>query len=224
MKELERLDMIPKDWSRLLKCLLNNHKQPTTVNDQNSRGEKRDEEKEEESKGEENQETQSQKCADQDWQLLSPDSYFWVVVSKDNLANSLCYQPSQFMSKYIDKKLKSEVIYLEIHKLQYLTLLSLSLIHRIKNIYHYHERIIENSTFSNHGFWMFNPENSLYGKFIKDKRWLTYVDEVEEGPDAYDLLRIKKIFEFHETNFLSCIDLETIATIIQTNGKSASIK
>lgn len=216
LRELKKLDMIPKDWPRLLESFLTD--QAITIDNHNS-GEEKEREEEEESKQEKDKEIESQKFENQDWQSLMPGNYIWMVVSKDILPNSLCYQPSQFMTKYIYKELKSDVIYLEIHKLQYLTLLSLSLIHRIKAIYHYQEKTTENNTISSQGFWMFSPENSFYMKSIKDKKWLTYVDEANEGPDAYDLAKIIKIFQLHEDNFLSCINSETIAIIIQTDGK-----
>lgn len=219
MKQLESLDMIPSTWVNILGKLLNSksgkEKDPKEDEDEEAAEDSDDEEEEEEKQEAEDDFPQAQPVRDVD--VLKPGNYFWTVITKAN-HDTLYYQPAQFVNKYIDKKLKPEVVHLELRKLQYLTLISLSLIKRIKRINLYHEKLCENSSVSNHGIWTPNQNNTLYCKFIKDNRKLTYIDYPKEGADAFDLPRIKKVFEFHESNFLSCIDAESIQMIIQTDG------
>lgn len=216
---MESLDMIPVNWVAILKELLTSKQGKDKDHDDDDDEDANDSDDEEEKK--DMQESPSVADA-RDIEVLKPGNYFWTVITKAS-HDILYYQPAQFVNKYIDKKLKPEVVQLELRKLQYITLLSISLIRRLKRIHLYHEKMSENSSVSLHGIWMFNSANTFYCKYIKNNRKYTYIESQKEGSNPFDLPDIKKVFEFHESNFLSCIDAESIQTIIQTDGKSLFI-
>ncbi len=67
--------------------------------------------------------TQEQWDTKTDYQLLIPGNYFWVVITKGSTKEILHCQPAQFVNKFIDMNLKSDVVSFDLHKLQYMTLL-----------------------------------------------------------------------------------------------------
>ena len=221
---MSTLEVIPMNWERILFSLLNPTKTPQNVRKKSiaiqsdSDDEASVEEEEEEYKSTP-QKGQDQLDSANDVQLLQPGNYFWTVIIKDPQQDLLYYQPAQFVNKYIDKHLKPEVAQLELRKLQYLTLLALSLIKRMKRANFYHEKLAENSSVNNYGLWAFNPNNMFYQRYIHGRESYTYIDHEKEGEkNSFDITKIMKVFELHETNFLSCIDFETVQTIIGSNG------
>lgn len=194
--------MVPENWKVIMKRLTRNPAEIKILNNDI----------------EDQQALQEQWDNQTDYQLLTPGNYFWVVISKNAAKETLHYQPAQFVNKFIDSDLRAEVASLNFFKLRYLTLLSLSMIKRLKGLYAYHEKVIEHSCISNHGLWMYREDNIFYKGYIKDKRHYTYIDEFQEGPKALDANAIRKVFEAHESNFLSCLESETILSIIKSDG------
>ena len=207
LKELASLGMVPENWKVVMKRLTRNPSEIAEINN----------DVEDQKANQEQWDTQT------DYQLLVPGNFFWVVITKDPAKEILYYEPAQFVNKFIDSSLKSEVVSLDLHKLHYLTLLSLSMIRRLKNLYFYHERLIEHSIISNHGLWMFRDENTFYRDYLNNKRYYTYIDEFSDGTKAFDVVSIRKVFEAHESNFLSCLESDTIISIIQSDGNLFSI-
>jgi len=221
--QMSRLEVIPSNWAVILKQLLTAEQTRSTAKRKSAIVQSDSDDDGEESEDEEEVKEESKSPAEEsqhpkDVQLLKPGNYFWTVIVKDPQQELLYYQPAQFVNKYIDRKMKPEVAHLELRKLQYLTLLALSLIRRMTRANLYHEKLAENSSVNCYGLWAPNPNNSFYQKYIMDQRNLTYIDFPKEGPDSFDLIKIMKVFEFHETNFLGCIDSDTIQTIIQSDG------
>lgn len=204
LNELSFLGMLPENWKIVMKRLTRNPSEIAELNNDI----------------EDQKATQEQWDTKTDYQLLVPGNYFWIVITKDPAKEILYYQPAQFVNKFIDMNLKLDVANFDLQKLQYLTLLTLSIIKRLKELYYYHEKLIEHSCISIHGIWNYDEKNSFYIQYIKDKRSYTYIDEFHhESPKALDLDTIKKIFEFHQPNFLSCIESETVVSIVKSEGK-----
>ena len=196
--------MLPENWKIVMKRLTRNPSEITEINN----------DIEDQKASQEQWDTQT------DYQLLIPGNYFWVVITKDPIKEILHYQPAQFVNKFIDTNLKSDVANFDLQKLQYMTLMSLSIIRRLKELYYYHEKLIEHSGISNHGLWIYDEKNTFYTQYMKDKRSYTYIDEYHgESSKALDLQTIRKVFEAHEMNFLSCIESDTIMSIIKSDGK-----
>ena len=207
LQELQILKMVPQSWIKMLQELF-------------SRG--NDVESTENSCLEEQKSEMSDTSPaitqNKDFKVIMPGNYFWIVISRDSNINALFYNPSQLVNRYIDKKLKPEVTRLELQKLEYLTLLSLSFMHRLKQLNSYNEKLTENSTISQHGIWAFSEDNAFYKNFIAKRSEFTYLDREKEGTNSYDLPTLKRLFNFHAENFNTCVDSETIETLIQSDG------
>jgi len=157
--------------------------------------------------------------AQTDFELIVPDNYFWMDVTKDvSKENVLHYEAASFVTRFVDKHMKFDGKSFNLKKIKYLTLLSLSIINRLKAIYYNHEKLVEHSSISEYGIWYYSEDNTFYRECIKEKRSLTYVDEYKEGPKGLDMTSVRKIFDAHETNLLSCIDAETVKAMIQSDG------
>lgn len=156
-----------------------------------------------------------------DFQLVVPGNYFWITVSKEAAKeNTLHYEPANFVTRFVDKHMQLEECSFHLRKLKYMTLLAQSIVNRLKAVYYYHEKLIEQSAISEYGIWHYSEDNTFYKEYIKEKRNLTYVDEYHEGPKALDMTAIRKVFDDHEINFLSCIDSETVKAMIQFDGNA----
>ena len=204
MNQLLSQKMITTDWMHRMKRLLQNPQ-------------------EHDEHGEESEDTK--KDPDQhekktDYDFIKPGNYFWISIIKDTQQRIQVYQPAQFVCRFVENQLEPDPILnqLKIHRLEYLTLMALSIINQLKHLHYHHEQLFEYNSVSNHGLWAYTDDNAFYTKYIKSSKSFGYVDKWNEKSGSCDLSRIKKIFELHETNFLNCIEAEAVLSITRVEG------
>ena len=153
-----------------------------------------------------------------DYQILLPGNYLWITITRDSTKEFFYYQPDESLNRFMNLKLKAEAAELNFFKLEYLTLLALSMINRLKDLFAYHEKLIEYSSVNTNGLWKPSEKNSFFIKRLKDKKFYTYIDEFKEGPQAFDLTTIQKMFCIQESNFKSCFDSDVITAMLQSES------
>jgi len=192
MEELAHQERIPHNWQRLLISLLRRK-----------------------------QSLESSKVLDEETptgdetitkSVFKPDNYIFLNITKDPTDEEIYFVPTQFVSRFIENNLIHEAYELAIRKLEYMTLLSLALIEKLKANFAYNEKLVEFSTVSTYGIWKI-PENRLFNVYSK-KNKINYLMGVN-----YDFAKLKKCFGYHEPNFLSCIDNRQANNILNADSK-----
>jgi len=134
------------------------------------------------------------------------DNYIWVNINKDPLTGEVWFVPTQFIIKFTERNLVQCCSHYTFKKLEYMALLSMGLIDKIKKVYGYHEKLMEFSAVSTYGLWRLkSPELGL----TNPENRVKYLD----GPE-YDFEKLKTWFSCHESNFFSCFDLEGLNRIM----------
>ena len=197
LKQLADMKIIPQNWVSLMK----EHTQVQSSSTDSKQGQV-----------EPQKQNQGMKL---DCQQIIPGHYIWITITKDSAKEFLYYQPAEFLYRLINNKLKAEIAPFNFSKFEYLALVAVSMINRLKEIYEYHEKLIEYSSVNNSGLWKPSEKNSFYTKRMKDKKFYTFIDEFKEGPNAFDRVAIEKMFGMHEQNFKSFFDSETITSLLQ---------
>jgi hypothetical protein len=201
MKQLADLNMIPQNWILLMK-------EQTHIQINNTDPK--------ETKVVEKNQIPS---LNPDYQQLLPGNYLWVTITKDSVKEFFYYQPAEFLYRFVNNKLRAETASSNLYKFQYLVLIALSMITRLKELYAYHEKLIEYSSVTSSGLWKLSEKNTFYVKHLKDKKFYSFIDEFKEGSNAFDLTAVQKMFGMHELNFKSLFDAETITSTLQLESK-----
>ena len=145
---------------------------------------------------------------------IKPGNYFWITIAKGP-HSTLHLKPAQSIYQFITKNLRNEFPELQFAKLEYLTLFALNLIERAKTNYFYNEQLIENSLVCEHGVWVHRGSNSFYKKHLDGGMTAIYL----QGMSFDGMKELGAIFQEHETNFLSCFDLDVIKSLLSMDGK-----
>jgi len=138
---------------------------------------------------------------------FKPDNYIWINIERDKTTNEIYFKPTQFVSRYIEKNLQEDSIEQAIKKLEYMTLFGLAMIEKAKANFDYNEKLVEFSGVSNFGVWK-PPHNTIFNIY-HEKNKHEYLNSLD-----LSLSELKQYFNYHETNFLSCLELSTITNIL----------
>ncbi len=138
---------------------------------------------------------------------FKPDNYIWINIERDKITNEIYFKPTQFVSRYIEKNLQEDFIEQAMKKLEYMTLLGLAMIEKAKSNFDYNEKLVEFSGVNNYGIW--KPLHSNIFNIYHEKNKHEYLSSLE-----LSLSELKQYFNYHESNFLSCLELSTITNIL----------
>jgi len=137
---------------------------------------------------------------------FKPDYYIWINIAKDESTGEVWFIPTHCSIRFIEENLLECSSKYTFMKLEYMALLSSSLIDKIKKTYGYTERLMEFSAVCTYGIWrletgplgLANPENRI-----------KYLDS-----PGYDFEKLKKWFGMHESNFYSCLNPESLTRVL----------
>jgi hypothetical protein len=179
LHEMERQERIPKNWQKLMFFLLNRDNEKEVSNSLT---------------------TPLNPESPDKYTYFRCDNYFWLSVAKDSVEDDLYFTPSQFVSRYIEQNLFSDISALIVKKFEYLAIMAKTMVDKMLFFYEYNEKLLEFSAVSNNGIWKSFVENDFD---INDpKNIISYF-----GSSRECLLKMKKTFSLHEGNFSSCFDL-----------------
>lgn len=208
LEELCHLKIFRPDWEDILARLLSQDQDA-----EKPEGEEIEEEVEEEEEEVEEEDEGGEVSIQERKSKINTGNYFWITVARGNNSN-LFLKPAQSVYQFIAKNLRNEYPEWQFAKLEYLTLFALTLIERAKTHYFYNEQLIENSLVCEHGIWNFREENSFYKDQIEGEMTSIYLRRM-----SFDGMKeLWTIFQEHETNFLSCLELELIKPLLASPG------
>jgi hypothetical protein len=109
---------------------------------------------------------------------------------------------------FLQKSSAESKLQISITKLRYLAYISLMLIDLARKNLMYNEHLIEYSLISSYGIWRLNEQNLFVQEWNTFGKKVGYVKEnLERKITSKDLL---KIFQAHESNFLSAMDIKLV--------------
>ena len=149
---------------------------------------------------------------------ISTGDFLWIQINKISSLNEVLLIPTQAVNEFLIREFQNEIKEIELMRLQYLTLLSQSLLAKIRSLSIYHESLLENSAFCQHGLWALTEDNSFYKKFLKDEVCMMsylYNSNIKTAKD------IQNIYNIHESNLSSSLRLSLIKPMIANTGTLA---
>ena len=150
---------------------------------------------------------------------INTGDFLWIQINKIPSIGGLLFKPSQAVHQFLLKELQQETQDAEFLKLEYLTLLSVSLLAKIRSLSVYNERLMENSAVCRHGLWEIAEDNTFYNKYLKDRSvMLSYL----EGSNIKTAKDILNIYNIHEPNLQSSLNIAVIKSRIANLGKYCS--
>lgn len=141
--------------------------------------------------------------------------YLWIQITKMPNNEGLFFKPIQAVNVFLYKKLQQEIREAEMKKLEYLTLLSLFLLDKLRGSSAYSERLLENSAVFRHGLWTIRETNTFYVKHVKDRAQILPFAE-ERGLKTPK--EIQNFYNIHEQNLSSCLNLSVIKSCLEQKG------
>ena len=150
---------------------------------------------------------------------ISTGDFLWIQISKIPNSNGVLLKPTQTVNEFLMREFQKEIKDLELKRLQYLTVLSLSLLAKIRSLSVYHEKLLENSAVCKHGLWAIAEDNTFYQNFIKEKAFIvSYLD----NPSIKTAKDIQNLYHIHEPNLSSSLRISLIKSIVSNAGKFSS--
>ena len=149
---------------------------------------------------------------------FQPGRYFWlqILVLKET---ELLFRPAESVRAHIHMNLDRELMEVEMQKFEYMSLMSLAMLARLKAMHAYSEKRLENSAICEHGLWKISKYNAIYANYLKHSDSLECCHE-ENIRTPGDLL---SLFERHENNFRSCLHTSILKKLVQEDGKWSSL-
>ena len=141
---------------------------------------------------------------------FKPDNYIWISINKDPIDNEIWFAPTQFLVRYVEKHLCEDFYNSNIEKLEYMAMLSLHIIERVKKHYDYIEKLLEFSAVSTYGIWRVCDGHKFSGSVCDN-----FINPLENY--EYDFERAKRWFGSHEGNFFNCLDPEIMKCMVSQN-------
>ena len=148
---------------------------------------------------------------------INTGDFLWIQISKIASMEGVLLKPTRAVNEVLIREFQNEIKEIELMRLQYLTLLSQSLLAKIRSLSIYHESLLENSAVCKHGLWAIAEDNSFYEKFIKDNASkVSYLNtHIKTAKD------IQNIYNIHESNLSSSLRLSLIKPMIANTGTLA---
>ena len=199
MNNLEQLGVVNGGWQDVLTCLLmQNNSQPA---------------------GKDETVIEPRDNQSQTKMAIIPGNYFWVVVTKPT-KSTIHFKPAQSVCEYISTKLAQENPKWHLAKLEYMTLVSVALIENAKRGYVYNERLVENSLICEHGLWQYRETNIFYKSRIQNQTDHSLLQNISSESAS----ELATTFQQHEENFLSCLDLTQLTTLLNNPSNTFDIR
>ena len=146
---------------------------------------------------------------------INTGDFLWIQISKIPSMEGVLLKPAQVVNEFLIREFHNEIKEIELMRLQYLTLLSQSLLAKIRSLSIYHESLLENSAVCKHGLWAIAEDNIFYKNFIKDnasRMSYLYNSNIKTAKD------IQNIYNIHESNLSSSLRLSLIQPMITNAG------
>ena len=145
---------------------------------------------------------------------IAPGNYFALNITEDSTReNVLFFSPSESALMYTKKIATDDQLDMLLAKMTYLGLLCLSMIEQAKVENLYNEHLVEYSMICDHGIWLKRKDNSLVQDWYKLRENFGFQNKEKsaEGPST----ELYKIFQMHESNFLSVLDVEQMKMLLE---------
>ena len=207
-KELGRLGFISEDWARVLLELIHQTKPPEQKEPAILEGDPANIQRRQERR-----KKHSHKLTF--IQVFKPGHYFWLRITARKNGN-LQFQTIGAVRTALYRQPDPQLQMAELNNMEYMALLSLSLIFQAKKTYVWNEKILENSAMSEHGIWKFSDKNPIYLKFKEGDGLINYITGEESRINAREL---RFIFNAHELNFRNCLSLPLLKQLCAKTGK-----
>ena len=146
--------------------------------------------------------------------VFRPGYFFWFIVFHQRRGNELIFRPVGEVRTIIFEKPERDHLDATMMKMEYLAILSLSLLAKIKKLHVYSEDLLENSAVCSGGLWRISEKNSFYNKLKTQDTSISYLQ--------YESMRsweeLNEFFMLHNHNFRGCFHVSLLKKIAAEEG------